>query len=148
MTKQIITKTCSHCKQIKPVLEFCKNRTKKDGYQTICKTCQMAYKRQYVQSEESKMRGKRYWQSKKGKAAKSRKDKKYAKNNPEKRKAKVAICHAITAGRIPLVSTLKCSCGKQAEQYHHPSYLPESRLNVVPKCRKCHRKLHSKKRPA
>jgi DNA-binding protein Fis len=32
-------KYCPSCNQTKPITEFSKNRTKKDGYQTSCKSC-------------------------------------------------------------------------------------------------------------
>lgn len=32
-------KKCSRCKQVKPLEEFCKNRSTKDGYYSYCRTC-------------------------------------------------------------------------------------------------------------
>jgi hypothetical protein len=32
-------KTCSSCRQSKPESEFSKNRTRKDGFQNVCKNC-------------------------------------------------------------------------------------------------------------
>ncbi|WP_273845372.1 HNH endonuclease [Rubrobacter calidifluminis] len=32
-------KRCSRCRQIKPLSEFCKNRSRKDGYHHRCKAC-------------------------------------------------------------------------------------------------------------
>lgn len=36
----MLEKTCCRCKQIKPALEFHKNKTRKDGLQGRCKECQ------------------------------------------------------------------------------------------------------------
>lgn len=33
-------KFCSLCKQDKSIIEFAKNRTKRDGFQNVCKVCQ------------------------------------------------------------------------------------------------------------
>ncbi len=32
-------KVCNHCKELKPLSDFCKNKTQKDGYNAICKDC-------------------------------------------------------------------------------------------------------------
>lgn len=39
MVEQITSKKCSKCKQIKPVSEFHRDHTKKDGFHTQCKIC-------------------------------------------------------------------------------------------------------------
>jgi hypothetical protein len=36
-------KTCGTCKQVKPVSEFYKNKTKPDGLASYCKTCKRTY---------------------------------------------------------------------------------------------------------
>ncbi len=56
MADSIVTKTCSKCEKNKPLGEFCRNRTKKGGLETACKTCASAYER----SEAGKARQKRY----------------------------------------------------------------------------------------
>jgi len=38
-------KTCSKCKQDKPLTEFRKDKSKKDGYSPMCKTCRDLYPR-------------------------------------------------------------------------------------------------------
>ncbi|MGR3292500.1 MAG: hypothetical protein ACUZ9M_00625 [Candidatus Scalindua sp.] len=109
-----------------------------------------AYNKQYLQSEKGKTNQKRYWQSKKyeivqkryqqsekGKACQKR----YRSRHPEWRKAGSAVQDAVKVGRLPSVCSLKCSCGEQAKEYHHPSYAPEHRLDVIAMCFSCHRKL-------
>src|SRR5690606_5217579 len=41
------TKRCSRCKQEKPVTEFGKDQSRKDGLQGYCRECQQAYNREY-----------------------------------------------------------------------------------------------------
>jgi len=43
MSQTIITKFCTRCKQIKPVAEFNKSTTARDGLQNWCKECQRVY---------------------------------------------------------------------------------------------------------
>ena len=38
-------KTCSHCKILKELKDFAKNKTRKDGYQHHCKDCQKNFDR-------------------------------------------------------------------------------------------------------
>ena len=40
-------KTCSKCHKIKPLNEFCKNKTAKFGVSSSCKVCQSAYNKEY-----------------------------------------------------------------------------------------------------
>lgn len=181
MSETIKTKTCFSCKRIKPVSEFYKNRSTKDGFQAACVECQKTqdksesrikarrvYRKRYKQTDKGKETEKRYLKSdakkncltrykksQKGKIADAkykrsvcgrvtarRSAKKQAKCWPEKIKARNAVYYAIKTGKIPRPDSLKCSCGEQAQEYHHPSYEPEHWLDVVAKCIKCHRKIH------
>jgi len=47
-------KVCSKCKEEKPLSEFNKNKTKKDGYQYYCKVCQgKSTKNHYQENKKS-----------------------------------------------------------------------------------------------
>ena len=82
---------------------------------------------------------KRYNQSKKGKERYRR----YEANHPGHWRAKNAVSHAIRAGKLPRADSLLCmNCFEQAKDYHHPNYEPEHWLDVIPVCKKCHRKIH------
>lgn len=168
MSETIIAKRCSHCKQIKSLSEFYKNRTSKDGCQSYCKPCcnntgckyrgtkkgKAAIKRynqsekgkatakRYTQSEEGKAADKRYYQSEKGKIAHEAGIKRYNIRHPEQKQAQVTVNDAIRKGQLPRLDTLQCSCGSQAKHYHHnKGYAPEHWLDVIPVCRKCHLKV-------
>ena len=52
MSETIITKTCSKCKQTKPLNQFGKNRYNKDRYQYYCKACYNTYHKKYHRSEK------------------------------------------------------------------------------------------------
>ena len=47
-------KLCSKCKENKPLLAFCKNKSKKDGLSTECKPCKkLQDKRYYAENSDS-----------------------------------------------------------------------------------------------
>ena len=167
MAKTIITKRCSHCKQIKPISEFYKDKSQSKGYGFLCKPCALkkskiyqqtkqgkATKKRYDQSEKGKTKRKiyqqtakfktyqrQYRQSKRGRAVRKR----YALAYPKYEKAKSAVQTAIRKGILPKVTTLKCSCGEQAVHYHHhKGYAKEHQLDVIPVCKKCHSLAHIK----
>ncbi len=43
MSEPIQTKQCSKCKQIKPIMQFSKDKQKRDGLCSHCKECQLQY---------------------------------------------------------------------------------------------------------
>jgi len=50
-------KTCSKCKETKPLSEFYKNRSTKDGLQAYCKICQSKYQAKYQKMYSQTERG-------------------------------------------------------------------------------------------
>ena len=152
MAEQIISKRCSKCKEIKPLSEFCKHKSYKDGHRYWCKLCESQWHRKYLQTkggkaairaynrteqgrQAHKRANKHYQQSEKGKAAIER----YQQNQPEQIKARIAVREAIRKGHLPRPDSLQCSCcGKPAKEYHHhKGYEPEHWFDVVPICKKC-----------
>lgn len=155
-------KTCSCCKQNKLLIEFSKNRAQRDGYCGHCKTCISKYLKVYQKTERYKARARKYAVSVRGRATQKRASVRYSQSekgklsnlknsaifrqrHPLRIKAVSAVNVAIASGTIPRPDTLKCACGKQAEEYHHyKGYVKEHWLDVVPKCTKCHNALHRK----
>lgn len=143
MAKQIISKRCCTCKKIKPISEFPKNRTRKDGHQSYCKICYLKYQQKYRMTKHGKTSIykaiHRYKKSKKGKALYH----KFRLRNPEQIKARRTITSAIRAGQLSKPDSLPCNyCPAQAKEYHHhKGYEPEHWFNVVPVCIKCHNKI-------
>lgn len=148
-------KTCLKCKQIKPFSEYYPHRTQKYGVRCWCKVCEQ----QYRQSEKGKAAKKRYGQSEKNKCVQKRYNKRYSQTEkgkvsrrksalryfiryPKRRKAKAAVNYAVRIGKIPCIKTRRCySCFGQAQQYHHyKGYERKFWLDVIPVCRKCHKK--------
>ena len=134
-------KICTKCHQEKKLTEYYPDRgthSSKSGLCSWCKPCQKKQRKIYLQSAKGKFVIRKY---SKTEISKSR-QKRYCLRHPERRKAKNAVYLAIQNSELPRPSALKCYCGNQAEQYHHPSYVPEHWLDVIPVCRKHHRLLH------
>lgn len=58
-----MTKTCSKCKETKPVDEFHKSKQNKDGYRGSCKPCMNSSSRAYhhANRDELNAKGREYW---------------------------------------------------------------------------------------
>lgn len=95
--------------------------------------------KRYQQSEKGKALAARHAQTPGGKASRRATRARY----PERIKARNAVNHAITADKIPHVSTQKCTeCSNPAQDYHHyKGYAPENWLDVIPVCKDCHTRL-------
>jgi hypothetical protein len=88
---QPLMKICAKCKLAKPFIEFSKDKTRKDGYYSYCKTCA----KKYWEKNKDKLlkQRKEYYQKNKDKSKKYREEnkkkliqynKKYGKKNKEK----------------------------------------------------------------
>ena len=154
MAETIQTKTCSKCKQIKPLTEFYTRKASKDGKTYSCKMCiniiNDRYKKtekgreisrrcchRYQQTEDGKKAIRRYGRSQKGLQRKYR--------FPEHYRARNKVNNAIQNGFLPSAKTHSCQCGQPAHEYHHHhGYKPEHWLDVIPVCIICHKSIHNK----
>ena len=73
-------KICNTCKQIKPLTEFHKDKTRKDGFRNQCKECIKEY--QQINKERILERSKEYYQINKERILE--RDKQYRQNNKER----------------------------------------------------------------
>ena len=149
MSETIISKRCSHCKPIKPISNFTKDRLSKDGLAYRCKACQRIDRMRYLKTEKGKAAQKRYRQSDKGRAAELKRVKKYRKtekgrktylkaqrkfgksekgkayqkqwclNHPESRKAKAAVNWLVRIGKLPRPDTLPCHYCPKQAKEYH-----------------------------
>ena len=135
MSKTIITKTCSKCKQPKPLSEFYPRKDRPCGYLAWCKNCFAIYRKNQGRTNQKK-----YIRTEKGRICHVINNRKYANNHPEKIKARCAVSNAITTNKLLRPTFFYCKCGKPAEQYHHwKGYEPKHYLDVIPICIKCHK---------
>lgn len=138
-----MVKTCSKCKQSKPLSKFYKDRQKKNGLGSWCKECAKAQVQAYrlAHPEIIKARKKKYYQSKKGKIVSRRASRIRRQRYPQIEKAHRAINNAIRDKKLEKPTKFKCKyCPKKAQQYHHPDY--SKPFEIEPICKKCHFILH------
>jgi hypothetical protein len=133
-------------------MEFYKNKSKPDGLQNQCKSCQKTrwlsekgrdYQRRYSKSDTGRISRQKHLQKESSKFRLQEYRKKYRLTHRKTVKAHDDTNHAITGGRIPRPSTLKCIyCNNMAKEYHHEDY--DKPLLVVPVCKECHINIHIK----
>ena len=159
-------KTCTKCDKSKPLSDFYKHARLAVSHRSECKACSRANNVTYWRNEENKAKAKeyrkgysktehgkkvlrsaslRYRHTKKGKATLARNIKKFQLNHPVQIQCMSALNYAIRSGKLQKPSSLNCSCGQPAEQYHHyKGYAKENWFDVIAKCIPCHSKLHRK----
>jgi hypothetical protein len=67
-TTEVSVKVCSTCRQTKPLIDFHKNHTKRDGYNHLCRPCMKAVAKRWRDAPEG--RAKSLWTSAKNRAEK------------------------------------------------------------------------------
>jgi hypothetical protein len=129
-------------------------RRKRDGYKEYMKEAQRKFlatphgkakRREYSRAE-----GTRKYQREYAKRPEQRERVRIYRSEYRRRpevqareKSRNKVKWAIESGAIPPVSELSCRyCGNVARHYHHPSYLLENWLVIVPVCTKCHGLIH------
>jgi hypothetical protein len=131
-------KLCVKCKQEKPVSEFYRSASSKDGYRPYCKDCARQYIRDYTKTGYFNDYQKRPEVKARIRANKSL----YRQREDVKVKntAREYTNHKIRAGAI---TREPCAfCGKEQTEAHHPDY--SKPLSIVWLCSDCHRELHLK----
>ncbi len=122
----VICKPCSRCKEVKNILDFSVSNKQKGYRSSFCKDCtkeknRLLYAKNPQKFHESNSR--------------------WAKKNPQKRRAHEHLMYAIEHGHIYRPEF--CSdCGKSCipDGHHWRGYEPEHWLNVQWLCRSCHKK--------
>ncbi len=158
-TKGIIkmVKICTRCGLEKSMSEFRKNRMNKDGLQRWCKICMKTYQAAYWQAHKEELDDCRksyradhkeemanyqraYLQTESGRTT----HKRYRQNHSEKIKAHQAV-HIVTRNGSLKRSVFCETCGLPTKTHgHHADYTKP--LEVEWLCRKCHVKVHNKRR--
>ena len=159
MDTTIVAKACTFCKKIKPLSDFYKHR--RNGYQSHCKTCQLAnvkaYRRtergrsvdnaasaRYQQTARGQVINLAYRQSTHGKAIRAKATQRFRIAHPDRIQASVAVKDAVRRGILMPPTSFQCKmCDNTAEHYHHhKGYEEEHKLDVVPLCHVCHVSIH------
>jgi len=130
MSEQVILKRCSKCKITKPLDQFRKCASTKDGLRYWCNGCE----KEYQQSEKGKKANKRYAQSEQGKKA--------IKHYTHSKKAR-QTCHRY---RTSEKARTRRRCYKKAnrEKFPESERISHSRYKQSEKGKSCARKYRQK----
>ncbi len=120
-------KKCSRCKEVRPITDFWKNKTKNDGYNYVCRIC-------YRDTDR-----KRYYKDvKQSRKAKNEMSRKMAEKYPDRFRARRLLRYAVKIGSI---EKFPCEvCEKEKSEGHHDDY--GKPLEVKWLCSMCHSDLH------
>jgi len=144
---KIAVRVCRVCGEPKLLWEYPISYGSKLGHERRCKSCRSTWLREYRQSPQVREARRayrvKYYASEKGREVAIRGVQKYQAKFPLKHKARIAVTHAIEAGRLPRAATQECRhCGLPAGSWHHCSYAEADWLKVVPLCGPCHTQEH------
>jgi hypothetical protein len=132
---------CFKCGVEKPLTYFYKHPKMSDGHVNKCKVCN---KKDNVENRASKVEYYREFDNNRAEKHRHKIPGKYAKENPEKRKAHNAVSNALRDGRLVKASACE-HCGEERKLIgHHHSYAEEHRLDVVWVCSPCHSVEHKR----
>ena len=160
------TKQCTKCNQVKPITDFHKMKSAKDGLNYQCKSCIRAYEKpymtKYVRTDEYKAKEKlrrqqpdrraynnkkknEFMKTERGRLLRRKNTRIYNEKYPDKVKATQAVSYAVKRGNIQHISNYACRmCGKASNHFHHHlGYSIEHRMDIQPLCGICHTKVHN-----
>lgn len=142
-------KTCSKCGESRPINQFAKDRTRKDGLQCCCRSCQSAFRRErYWNDEAYREKQRAQWREYRQRPGVRQRKQEWDKTRGyqvDPVRARVAVGTAVTRGHLPPAWTMVCSVCQEAQAahwHHHNGYGKDHWLDVVPVCRDCHGKEH------
>ena len=152
------TKRCNKCLEEKAVDLFALDRKSSDQRQWRCKVCQAAYHAENRSKILPRMAAYGRAYSRNAYIEIKADPEKYAKylaenaiakkrsieKNPDRQRARVAVCNAIRTGKMERPN--HCSqCGIECKpEAHHDSYEKSQWFNVRFLCNRCHDNLHHK----
>jgi hypothetical protein len=132
-------KTCSRCREAKPLSDFGPNRTRHDGVQAYCRGCARAVCQEHRRAhpEMALANTRRNAPHRDGKRANHL----YAHRAPHAISAHQAVCKALKSGK--LVRPARCSRCPNTERLHahHDDYT--RKLDVTWLCTRCHHARHA-----
>jgi hypothetical protein len=115
-------KLCRGCDRDLPESEFTKNSRAKDGLSWRCRECASKQSLKYVKSDKGKAARRQYYEKTKHKAADRKRERRhaYAKDNPEKVRARSLFGKAVRHGFISRPDTEPDWYNRW--EFHHPDH--------------------------
>jgi hypothetical protein len=139
-----LKKQCAKCAEVKPLIDFHKNNTRKDGHKYYCKVCACKEARTYRKKNLKRIH-KRARERARGPQEREKKaqyNKQYVKKYPEKIKAANVIMVALRSGKLTRPKTctaIGCEESNKIQGHHHDYKKP---LDVTWLCLQHHMQLH------
>ena len=139
------SKECSQCNEIKPLGEFYRHATNKDGHCGKCKVCARvnALRNRWENIERSREHDRNYSKLPHVMIKHRARGVKESARCPEKGKARSAVNSAIRSGKLKPFPCFICGAKAVA---HHPDY--SAPLDVVWLCQPHHMQTHAMARKA
>lgn len=115
-------KYCRGCGKNQPIYQFTKNKRSPDGRDWRCKSCKAGLLKKYIHSDKGKETRRRYYERTKTRWMELKREKRtiYAKDNPEKVRARQLIGNAVRRGYIPKPEDSRDWYNRW--EFHHPDY--------------------------
>jgi hypothetical protein len=140
-------KTCPRCGETKPLDQFNRDRTQRDGH---CRRCKLCHRKAAGEWQRGKGKAKhaaavKRWQSGSGRRAMSGAKMAAYRREPEKYQARMAVYRAVKSGKLVRPDRCDdCNVPCRPQAHHHRGYSAAARLDVVWLCDACHRAKHPK----
>jgi hypothetical protein len=128
-------KTCTKCKETKPLECFGKHSITSDGLRSECKQCKTAARKAYRQTSAGQAARRRDNQQNK-----ARWNKNYNERHRDKYLARKSVENAIKSGTLIKPDLCETCKTNKAEHAHHSDY--NKRLDITWICQSCHLMLH------
>jgi len=140
-------KTCLKCGEDKCVKLFSKDKHKKDGLQSYCKSCCSIGNKKYRNDNSEKLKSyyKKYANTPSGRAKIQDGVDRFNSRFPRQEKAKAKINHLIERGKLVRPVICEECWAVEKTQAHHRDYLKP--LEVTFLCIPCHRAWHKNNTP-
>lgn len=115
-------KRCNGCQRLLFTANFTKNKRSPDGLEWHCKECKAKDASKYIKSEKGKEKRRDYYEKTKERWFDLKREKRasYAKDNPEKIRARQLIGNAVRRGYIPKPEESRDWYNRW--EFHHPDY--------------------------
>lgn len=124
-------KKCTHCKQIKSITKFSKNKAQRYGSQKECKSCRVKLNRERRRRNPQSHRDEvKRWKKDNPEKLKKQQER-WRTNNPHKVKAQYLAHYHVPLG--PCCE--ECGSTERLER-HHPDY--DKSLEIITLCKSCH----------
>lgn len=152
-----VLKACGACETVKPIDQFSRNRTRKDGRQNSCKACMAVRTKAWYRAnkpraaelqtrwrEENRERTRELQRNERAEdpAGRRERERRVREKHPEKVNARQALRYAVRTGKVQKADSCE-RCGQPSDRSLHGHHRDYSKpLEVEWLCWECHAEVH------